>query len=107
MRRDFNVTLIKDVSIGSRGTVPVAWQALDCLPGLVFLGASAARLYTHLQDRAWEVFHSGRFRFHDAQPLVAGQPAWPFPLSWHSKGKPPGRNPSQRLQSQPENAGRR
>ena len=88
MRRDFDVTLIKDVSIGSRGTVPGSGQTPDCLPGLVFLGTSAAQMYARLKDRAWQVYHSGAFRFHYAHPLVDGQQAWPLPLSWHSIGKP-------------------
>ena len=87
MRTDFLVTLLGDVAIGSRGTLVGARRGCDFLPGHVFLGAAAARLYASLGDDAWTVFHSGKVRFHDAHPIYGESVGFPAARCWHSRGK--------------------
>lgn len=66
---------------GSAGTP----RGLDFIPGATLLGHVAARLYARLgANDAWMVFHSGKVRFGDALPVVAGEPGHPMPLSWHA-----------------------
>jgi len=88
-QQQFNVNLLGDVSIGSRGTIVGAKQGRSILPGSVFLGAAAARLYADLgQETAWTVFHSGKLRFHDALPLTSDdRVAYPMPKALHTEGK--------------------
>ncbi|MGS2743864.1 type III-B CRISPR module-associated Cmr3 family protein [Halomonas sp. LS-001] len=78
------VTLEQDVILGATGATLGNLETLDYLPGSVFLGAAASRLYSELTDEeAWRLFHSGAVRFNDALPLAGSEPAWPVPLSWH------------------------
>lgn len=78
------VTLEQDVILGATGATLGNLDTLDYLPGSVFLGAAASRLYNELTDEeAWRLFHSGAVRFNDALPLAGNKPAWPVPLSWH------------------------
>ncbi|MGY4878181.1 type III-B CRISPR module-associated Cmr3 family protein [Vreelandella aquamarina] len=78
------VTLEQDVILGATGASLGNLDTLDYLPGSVFLGAAASRLYSELTDgEAWRLFHSGAVRFNDALPLAGNEPAWPVPLSWH------------------------
>lgn len=79
-----SVTLEQDVILGATGATLGNLETLDYLPGSVFLGAAASRLYTELtQDEAWLLFHSGVVRFNDALPMAGSEPAWPMPLNWH------------------------
>ncbi|MBF0422020.1 MAG: hypothetical protein HQL73_03415 [Magnetococcales bacterium] len=59
---------------------------LDCIPGNMFLGAAAKKLYDGLKEKAFAVFHSGQVRFGDGLPLAPdGQPALPMPLCLYEK----------------------
>lgn len=85
LQQSFRITLQQDVIFNATAATLGGQQGLDYLPGSVFLGAVASRLYSGLDTKAaWQVFHSGLIRFHDALPLDAQQkPAWPMPLNWH------------------------
>lgn len=85
LQQSFRITLQQDVIFNAMSATLGGQQGLDYLPGSVFLGAVASRLYSGLsKSEAWQVFHSGLVRFHDALPLDAQQqPAWPMPLNWH------------------------
>lgn len=90
----FDIHLLADVSIGQRGTIVGARRSKDYLPGHLFLGVAAARLYQTLAaqgDDAWTVFHSGKVRFGDALPLDRNNnTAYPMPRLWHTEGKQSG-----------------
>lgn len=85
LQQSFKITLQQDVIFNASSATLGGQQGLDYLPGSVFLGALASRCYAELSgDEAWQLFHSGMVRFHDALPLdTHEQPAWPVPLSWH------------------------
>lgn len=78
------ITLEQDVILGATGASTGNLDTLDYLPGSVFLGVAASRLYASLSDtEAWQLFHSGAVRFNDALPLASGEVTWPMPLNWH------------------------
>lgn len=78
------ITLEQDVILGATGASTGNLDTLDYLPGSVFLGVAASRLYASLSDtEAWQLFHSGAIRFNDALPLASGEATWPMPLNWH------------------------
>jgi hypothetical protein len=85
LQQSFRIILQQDVIFNAMSATLGGQQGLDYLPGSVFLGAVASRIYSELNtNEAWQVFHSGLVRFHDALPLDAQQqPAWPVPLNWH------------------------
>lgn len=85
VQRVLRITLEQDVILGATGATLGSLDTLDYLPGSVFLGALAGRCYGDLDsEQAWQLFHSGHVRFHDALPLTSqGQFTWPMPLSWH------------------------
>jgi hypothetical protein len=85
----FSARLVSDAVISERSATTGGHRSLDYIPGACLLGASAARLYADLGDRAFEVFHSGKVRFGNAYPLDGqDRPTWPVPLAWHySKGE--------------------
>jgi CRISPR-associated protein Csx10 len=83
---NLKLTLLEDVVINERPATEGGHKGLDYLPGVVLLGAVAARLYSKLSPQdAWQVFHSGQVQFGDALPLVDDHPCWPLPLCWHDK----------------------
>ena len=80
------LTLLEDVIVNERPATEGGHAGLDYLPGILLLGAAAARLYPHWsRETAWRVFHSGEVRFGDALPLRGNLPGWPIPLCWHGK----------------------
>ena len=80
------LTLLEDVIVNERPATEGAHASLDYLPGVLLLGAAAARLYAGLsRPEAWTLFHSGQVQFGDALPLVDEHPGWPMPLCWHEK----------------------
>ncbi|MDP5133913.1 MAG: hypothetical protein NWQ54_23760 [Paraglaciecola sp.] len=84
LTQHFQVTLVQDVIFNATAATLGGQTGLDYLPGSVFLGALASKMYSELSaDDAWSLFHSGAFRFMDALPLVQQQPTWPMPISWH------------------------
>jgi CRISPR-associated protein Csx10 len=86
---DLTLTLIDDLVASERPATEGGHESLDYLPGSMFLGAVASRLYARLErGDAYRLFHSGAVRFGDGVPLAQGHPCWPMPLSWHeAKGK--------------------
>ncbi|MBF0147742.1 MAG: hypothetical protein HQL84_05015 [Magnetococcales bacterium] len=87
MRRTFfHLELLDNLICQSSNASVGLPPGLDYIPGNMFLGAVAHKLYSGLQEKAFEVFHSGRVRFGDALPLTPdGQPALPMPLCLHGK----------------------
>ncbi|HIJ83588.1 MAG TPA: hypothetical protein HPQ00_05200, partial [Magnetococcales bacterium] len=91
MRRAFFYMELLDNLIcqGSNASVGLP-PGLDYIPGNMFLGAVAKKLYSGLQEKAFEVFHSGRVRFGDGLPLtLGGHPSLPMPLCLHGKKHSP------------------
>ena len=84
-RHAFRVTLEQDVIISRSAATAGEHETLDHLPGSLFLGLAAGRLYADLRaDQAWQVFHSGAVRFCDGLPeSEPGAPGWPVPLALH------------------------
>lgn len=82
----FDVELLDDVVVSASGATAGGHRCLDYLPGSLFLGAAAARLYAALGPDAFTVFHSGRVRFLPAFPLASGNtPTLPLPRSFHAE----------------------
>ena len=90
-RIHFSAQLLSDAVISERSATTGGHRSLDYIPGATLLGAAAARLYDHLGNDAFEVFHSGRVRFSNAYPLDGEKrPSLPVPLAWHyTKGDDP------------------
>lgn len=68
---NFKVTLQSDVIINMKSATEGSQRSLDFIPGNVFLGIVASRLYAKLMkqadnEKAFELFHSGAVRFGDA-----------------------------------------
>jgi len=79
-------TLIEDVVVNERAATEGGHAGLDYLPGMLLLGAAAARLYAGLsRPDAYRLFHAGQVRFGDALPLADDRPCWPMPLCWHEQ----------------------
>ncbi len=87
----FHLTLDADVVVTERFAAQGSYPGLPFLPGNLFLGAAARRLYDALPvEDAFLVFHSGRVRFGAAYPVFDGEPALPVPFSWFApKGEKP------------------
>lgn len=85
----FTARLLSDAVISERSATTGGHRTLDYLPGAVFLGAAAHKLYSVDPQVAFTLFHSGKVRFGNAYPLTADNlPTLPIPLSWHlPKGK--------------------
>jgi len=85
MNQTFEITLEQPVIISQQAATVGAHQSLDYIAGSTLLGLVASRLYTGLSEQeAWEVFHSGRFRFGDALPVHQNEVAYPVPMCWHA-----------------------
>ena len=80
--RQYKCTLLTDVILsqksGSEGNV----STLDFIPGSNFLGI-VAKHYTEFKDDAFEVFHSGKVRFSDANPSLNGFRGLHIPASFY------------------------
>lgn len=80
----FKVTLLDNIVISASTASAGDHESLDYLPGSLFLGATALKLYDQLnQEQAFKVFHSGDFIFNDGLPVIDGLPTYPMPLSFH------------------------
>jgi len=79
------LTLTEPLVLSQSNATEGAHQSLDYIPGATILGAMAAQHYRDFkqQGKAYELFHSGKVRFHNAYPLVNDQPSYPVPLSLH------------------------
>ncbi|MFA6700301.1 MAG: RAMP superfamily CRISPR-associated protein [Thiomicrospira sp.] len=80
-----NLTLLEPLVISQSNATEGSHQSLDYIPGATILGAIAAQYYVALKQQglAWDMFHSGKVRFHNAYPLVDNAPSMPMPLSLH------------------------
>jgi len=87
--KHFIVTLQDEVIISRHAATLGGQGSLDYLPGAVFMGIAAGKLYrTFGANKAYTAFHSGKVRFGNALLLSpAGVPAYPVPLSWYSLSK--------------------
>ena len=69
----FKCTLLSDIVLSQNSSTEGNQYCLDFIPGNNFLGIVAAGLYDRLgKDGALEVFHSGKVKFGDAHPSIAG-----------------------------------
>ncbi len=77
----FDILLTDDVVISSHAATEGGHRCLDYLPGSVFLGALAARMF-----KKWgaDILLSGRLRCGSALPLLGTDIAFPMPLSLHT-----------------------
>ena len=79
----FHLTLEADVVVTERFAAQSSYDGLPFLPGNLFLGVAASRLYRGLSTvDSFAAFHSGRVRFGTAYPVFDGAPAFPIPFSW-------------------------
>lgn len=79
------LTLTEPLVLSQSNATEGAHQSLDYIPGATILGAIAAKHYRQFKEQGkdYDLFHSGKVRFHNAYPLVSGQPSYPMPLSLH------------------------
>lgn len=85
----FKAELLDDVVLSQRTATAGDHKSLDFIPGSVFLGIAASRIYSSVAPAdAWTLFHTSRIRFCNAYPLVNGTRALPMPLSFHSEKVP-------------------
>ena len=91
IRQTLKITLLEDCVFSASMATTGGHSGLDRIPGQALLGAAAARCYADLgTERAFAIFHSGRFRFGDGLPGRGDSSALPVPLSWHHyKGEDP------------------
>ena len=87
LRQEFEVTLKDNVIISQSSATIGQHQSLDYIPGSVFLGIAAARLYSDFdKDQiAWDVFHSGQVRFGNATLAANGERSMPVPMAFHTR----------------------
>lgn len=85
-RIGLKITLLNDCVFSERNATDGGHSALDYIPGSALLGAVAARLYTTLGNDAFDVFHAGKVRFHNAYGITPnGFQTHPMPACWHRK----------------------
>ena len=81
----FKCTLKSDIILSEFAATDGIQRTLDYIPGSVFLGIAARRIYKEMNDETMRIFHSGEVRFGDAHPLQDGKRAIRVPASWHVK----------------------
>ena len=88
----FKAELLDDIVLSLRTATAGDHKSLDYIPGSVFLGVAASRLYSTVSaksaETAWELFHTSKVRFYNAYPLMNDKRAIPMPLSIHSEKVP-------------------
>lgn len=85
-KHQFSCTLLSDIIINQTSGSKEKQATMDFLPGNVFLGIAAGRLYGQLSpDNAMVLFHSGRVRFGDAHPLSEGIRSLRIPAALYYK----------------------
>ena len=85
----FKVELLDDVVLSQRTATVGDHKSLDYIPGSVFLGIAASKLYSkESKDEAWSLFHTSQIRFYNAYPMISGKRTIPMPLSFHSEKVP-------------------
>jgi len=77
----YKCTLLTDVILNSKSATEGPNKTLDFIPGNCFLGIAAGSLYKEMDEHSYELFHSGRVRFSDAHPALAGRRSVKVPAS--------------------------
>lgn len=85
----FKAELLDDIVLSQRTATVGDHKSLDYIPGSVFLGIAASRLYSKMpKDDAWTLFHGSKVRFCNAYPMANETRTIPMPLSFHSEKVP-------------------
>lgn len=85
----FKAELLDDIILSQRTATVGEHKSLDYIPGSVFLGIAASKLYKDIsKDEAWKLFHSSKVRFCNAYPMISEKRSIPMPLSLHSEKVP-------------------
>ena len=82
MRYYYKVTLLADVVMSSLSSTEVS-ESLDYLSGSAFMGIAANYLFKNKPEEAFDGVFSGKIRFLDAHPLIAGKRSFKIPLCLH------------------------
>jgi hypothetical protein len=90
----FKCKLLSDIILSEHASTEGTQKTLDFIPGNVFLGLVAGKIYKEMNAETMLLFHSGKVRFGDAHPLNGNTRAIRVPASWYlNKGKEFGENP--------------
>lgn len=85
----FKAELLDDIVLSQRTATVGEHKSLDYIPGSVFLGIAASKLYSKIsKNDAWNLFHSSKVRFCNAYPMISEKRTIPMPLSLHSEKVP-------------------
>lgn len=89
VRMKFTCTLLSDIILNQNAGSKEKQSTLDFIPGNVFLGIAAGKLYGTLEPEvAMTVFHSGKVRFGDAHPLYKDKRTLRIPAAlYYKKGE--------------------
>ena len=80
--RKYKCTLLTDIILNQRSGTDGNVSTLDFIPGSNFLGI-VAKHYKEFKNNAFEVFHSGKVRFSDANPSLNGFRGLHIPSSFY------------------------
>lgn len=85
----FRCTLLSDIILNSNSGTKEKQATLDFIPGNVFLGIVAGKLYNKLSaSDSMEIFHSGKVRFGDAHLLCGNTRTLKIPAAlYYKKGE--------------------
>lgn len=89
VRMKFICTLLSDIILNQNAGSKEKQSTLDFIPGNVFLGIAAGKLYDSLgAEKSLAAFHSGNVRFGDAHPLYEGKRSLRVPAAlYYKKGE--------------------
>jgi len=80
-RIEFDCLLESDVVLHASSNTEGKIELLDYIPGSNFLGI-VAKDYANFGNDAFDIFHGGKVRFSDAQPVIEGKRSFRIPLCW-------------------------
>ncbi len=80
----FNCKFLSDVVLNAQTATEGSQETLDYIPGSNFLGIMAKEYLNYGNEKAFDLFHSGKVRFGDAH-LFIGQRLSKTPLTWYKK----------------------
>ncbi len=82
--QNFECTLVSDIILCEHAATEGIQRTLDYIPGNVFLGIVAGKLYENIDPLlAMNLFHNAKVRFGDAFPIVDGKRAIKIPALWY------------------------
>lgn len=82
----FKCVLHSDIILSELAATEGIQRTLDYIPGNVFLGIVAGKVYTDIEPHlAMDLFHNAKVRFGDAFPLINRKRAIKVPASWFVK----------------------